>query len=41
VIVTSHMAFLTDHALGNIAETTLGNYAEFERTGQCANAVTE
>lgn len=41
VIVTSHMAFLTDHALRNIAETTLGNFAEFERTGQCANAVTE
>ena len=41
VIVTSHMAFLTDHALRNIAETTLGNFAEFERTGQCANAVRE
>ena len=41
VLVTSHMAFLTDHALRNIAETTLGNFAEFERTGQCANAVSE
>jgi D-lactate dehydrogenase len=41
VIVTSHMAFLTDHALRNIAETTLGNFAEFERTGQCAHQVQE
>ncbi len=41
VLVTSHMAFLTDHALRNIAETTLGNFAEFERTGKCANAVGE
>ncbi len=41
VLVTSHMAFLTDHALRNIAETTLGNFAEFEKTGQCANAVRE
>ena len=32
---------LTDHALRNIAETTLGNFAEFERTGQCANQVRE
>jgi D-lactate dehydrogenase len=39
VLVTSHMAFLTDHALRNIAETTLGNFAEFERTGQCGNLV--
>ena len=41
VLVTSHMAFLTDHALRNIAETTLGNFAEFERTGKCGNAVGE
>jgi len=41
VLVTSHMAFLTDHALRNIAETTLGNFAEFERNGQCANQVRE
>ena len=39
VIVTSHMAFLTDHALRNIAETTLGNFSEFEQTGQCTNQV--
>ena len=41
VLVTSHMAFLTDHALRNIAETTMGNFAEIERTGQCANQVRE
>lgn len=41
VLVTSHMAFLTDHALRNIAETTLGNFTEFEQTGTCANAVGE
>jgi D-lactate dehydrogenase len=41
VLVTSHMAFLTDHALRNIAETTLGNFAEFERTGQCVHQVRE
>ena len=41
VLVTSHMSFLTDHALRNIAETTLGNFAEFERTGQCAHQVRE
>lgn len=29
VIVTSHQAFLTDEALGNIAETTLENLREF------------
>jgi D-lactate dehydrogenase len=30
VIVTSHQAFLTEEALGNIAETTLASIAEFE-----------
>jgi D-lactate dehydrogenase len=29
VIITSHQAFLTKEALGNIAETTLGNVKEF------------
>lgn len=29
VLVTSHQAFLTQHALANIAETTLGNIREF------------
>ena len=41
VLVTSHMAFLTDHALRNIAETTLSNFTEFERTGLCGNQVRE
>jgi D-lactate dehydrogenase len=30
VVVTSHQAFLTHEALGNIADTTLANIAEFE-----------
>ena len=37
VIVTSHQAFLTEEALGNIAETTLDNTAEFFAFGTCAN----
>jgi D-lactate dehydrogenase len=41
VLVTSRMAFLTDHALRNIAEATLGNFAEFECTGQCDNQIRE
>lgn len=40
VLVTGHQAFLTDRALAGIAETTLGNFAEFEQTGQCQNALT-
>ena len=31
---------LTDHALRNIAEITLGNLKEFAETGGCTNAVT-
>jgi len=30
VIITSHQAFLTEEALGNIADTTLGNIAEYQ-----------
>ena len=37
VIVSSHQAFLTEEALSNIAETTVNNILELERTGQCAN----
>lgn len=37
VIVTSHQAFLTEEALSNIAETTVGNIVEFFETGKCAN----
>ncbi|MBQ7599667.1 MAG: 2-hydroxyacid dehydrogenase [Clostridia bacterium] len=38
VIVTSHQAFLTEEALNNIAETTVGNIlAFFEGDGFCEN----
>ncbi|MBE5779929.1 MAG: 2-hydroxyacid dehydrogenase [Clostridiales bacterium] len=37
VIVTSHQAFLTEEALGNIAETTAENLLEFEQSGACKN----
>ncbi|MBR2822400.1 MAG: 2-hydroxyacid dehydrogenase [Clostridia bacterium] len=38
VIVTSHQAFLTEEALNNIAETTVGNIVScFEHDGICDN----
>ncbi|MFQ3670392.1 MAG: 2-hydroxyacid dehydrogenase [Verrucomicrobiia bacterium] len=37
VLITSHQAFFTREALGNIARTTLGNLDEFAATGQCRN----
>ncbi|MBR6563673.1 MAG: 2-hydroxyacid dehydrogenase [Clostridia bacterium] len=37
VIVTSHQAFLTEEALNNIAETTVGNILEFSEKGYCEN----
>ncbi len=37
VIVTSHQAFLTEEALGNIAETTVQNLATFFGGGICEN----
>ena len=38
VIVTSHQAFLTEEALNNIAETTVGNILSyFENDGMCNN----
>ncbi len=38
VIVTSHQAFLTEEALNNIAETTVGNILSFfEKEGICDN----
>lgn len=37
VIVTSHQAFLTNEALANIADTTLGNIVQFFATGGCDN----
>ena len=39
VIVTSHQAFLTEEALRNIAETTVGNIVSFFETGECENKV--
>ncbi len=39
VIVTSHQAFLTAEALGNIAETTLSNIKELVETGKCENEI--
>lgn len=40
VLVTGHQAFFTREALGNIADTTLGNIAAFERGDALDNAVT-
>ena len=38
VLVTSHQAFLTEEALRNIAETTVGNICSFfENDGICDN----
>ncbi len=37
VIVTSHQAFLTNEALGNIAETTVNNINEIFKTGASQN----
>jgi D-lactate dehydrogenase len=39
VIITGHQAFFTREALKNIATTTIGNIAEWEKTGACKNAV--
>jgi D-lactate dehydrogenase len=39
VLITGHQAFFTEEALRNIAETTLNNITEFERTGNSKNVV--
>lgn len=39
VIVTSHQAFLTSEALGNIADTTLNNIREFFVDDTCSNEI--
>ncbi|MBC7540444.1 MAG: 2-hydroxyacid dehydrogenase [Bacteriovorax sp.] len=39
VLLTSHQAFLTEEALSNIAHTTLGNIAEFEKGKILSNEV--
>ena len=40
VVITGHQAFFTRDAMHCIAETTLRNIADIERTGNCPNAVT-
>ena len=40
VLITGHQAFLTDRALGNIAQTTLENLTQFEADNDCEHAVT-
>ena len=40
VIVTSHQAFLTEEALGNIAETTVRNILDLTLSGSCKNDLT-
>ncbi|MEO1375105.1 MAG: 2-hydroxyacid dehydrogenase [Cyanobacteria bacterium J06635_10] len=39
VVITAHQAFFTKNALQNIAQTTLSNITEFEKTGECTNTV--
>lgn len=39
VVVTAHQAFFTQEAIANIANTTLTNISEIERTGRCHNEV--
>lgn len=39
VLVTSHQAFLTKEALGNIADTTISNARQFFKTGKGDNEV--
>lgn len=39
VLVTGHQAFLTDHALRKIAQSTLQSLAEFEASGCCTHSV--
>lgn len=41
VLVTGHQAFLTEHALHEIAHTTLHSLTEFEKTGTCTHCVKE
>lgn len=41
VLVTGHQAFLTEEALGNIAETTIGNLTEADAGRPLSNAVTQ
>jgi D-lactate dehydrogenase len=40
VLITGHQAFFTREALEAIAETTLSNIADFEKSGSCVNQIT-
>lgn len=40
VLITGHQGFFTAEALSSIAQTTLQNITEFERSGSCPNEVT-
>jgi D-lactate dehydrogenase len=39
VVITAHQAFFTEDALGNIAQTTLGNISDVEAGRDCKNAL--
>ena len=39
VLITSHQAFLTNNALSNIADVTLGNVKAFESGAELVNEV--
>ncbi|MGB6301050.1 MAG: 2-hydroxyacid dehydrogenase [Rivularia sp. (in: cyanobacteria)] len=39
VVISAHQAFFTRNALENIAQTTISNITEFEKTGECVNTV--
>jgi D-lactate dehydrogenase len=39
VLITGHQAFFTREALKNIADTTMDNLSQWEKTGTCANSV--
>ena len=40
VLITGHQAFIMREALHAIAETTLSNISDFEKTGHCINLIT-
>ncbi len=40
VLITGHQAFFTREALEAIAETTLSNITDFEKSGSCVNQIT-
>jgi D-lactate dehydrogenase len=40
VLITGHQAFFTREVLRAIAETTISNNSDFEKTGHCINQIT-